>query len=141
MKEVIFRTRLFQSEAERPASEVVLRLFLEALTAANVAWLKFNPNTPPIYEAGVRYHQETPKVKGGAIPEEWLQIPYVMERGWGDCEDLACWLAAELQCKGTQAHPVFSWRTSGRYSIYHIMVKLPDGRVLDPSRRLGMGAL
>ena len=141
MREVIFRTDLFGSEPERPASEAVLRLFLEALTAANVAYLQSHPDTPPIYSAGVVYRRETPKIKGAPIPEEWLQIPYVLQQGWGDCEDLACWRAAELLQQGVKAQPTFTFRKQGNFSIYHIMVRLPNGKIEDPSRRLGMESI
>jgi hypothetical protein len=57
-----------------------------------------------------------------------------------NCEDLACWRAAELRVRyGIKAVPTFIWkvRPAGGY-LYHIQVKLPDGRVEDPSRALGM---
>jgi hypothetical protein len=57
-----------------------------------------------------------------------------------NCEDLACWRAAELRVRyGIQAEPTFIWklRPNGGY-LYHILVKLPDGRIEDPSRTLGM---
>lgn len=56
-----------------------------------------------------------------------------------NCEDLACWRAAELQAQGIAAHPVFVWRKMQNGShLYHIVVRWPDGRLEDPSRRLGM---
>lgn len=57
-----------------------------------------------------------------------------------NCEDLACWRAAELRVRfGVQATPTFTYkvRANGSY-LYHITVRLPDGRIEDPSRRLGM---
>lgn len=57
-----------------------------------------------------------------------------------NCEDLACWRAAELRVRyGVLAEPTFIWklRPKGGY-LYHILVKLPDGRIEDPSRTLGM---
>ena len=141
MREVIFRVELFADPERRKASEVVLRLFLEALTAANVAYLQAHPDAPKLYASGVRYRTEKPKLKGTPIPEEWLSIPYVIRQGWGDCEDLACWRTAELLQQGVKAQPVFTFRRVGRFSIYHIMVRLPDGTIDDPSRRLGMGSI
>lgn len=58
----------------------------------------------------------------------------------GQCEDVACWLAAELVVRyGVDARPDFTCqvREDGSY-LYHIVVRLPDGRVMDPSRFLGM---
>ena len=57
-----------------------------------------------------------------------------------NCEDLACWRAAELRVReNVKAKPTFIWkiRPNGGY-LYHIQVKYPDGRIEDPSRRLGM---
>jgi hypothetical protein len=57
-----------------------------------------------------------------------------------NCEDLACWRSAELRVRDKiEAKPTFIWkiRPSGGY-LYHIQVKYPDGRIEDPSRRLGM---
>ncbi len=57
-----------------------------------------------------------------------------------NCEDLACWRAAELRVRhGIKAQPTFTWkqRPNGGY-LYHIQVQLPDGRKEDPSRVLGM---
>jgi hypothetical protein len=67
--------------------------------------------------------------------EPWRTIPEILERGAGDCEDLACWLCAELRQKGIKAHPVPQTR-DGR--MWHIVVRLPNGRIVDPSKRLGM---
>jgi hypothetical protein len=57
-----------------------------------------------------------------------------------NCEDLACWRAAELQVfEGIRAYPTFLWRARPRGgALYHIQVRYPDDRVEDPSRRLGM---
>lgn len=57
-----------------------------------------------------------------------------------NCEDLACWRAAEYRVRyGINAIPTFIWkvRPNGGH-LYHILVKLPDGRIEDPSRALGM---
>lgn len=107
---------------------------LEALTEANVMYLLEHPNTPPILQAGVRYVREPVGM------EEWRGIGEVIRNGEGDCEDLATWLAAAFRVKGIKAAPFFKWRRlpSGML-MYHIMVRLPGGRVLDPSRQLGMG--
>lgn len=141
MRTVVFKVKLFTSPEHRKASEVVLRLFLEALVAANVAYLQATPGAPTLYGSGVFYKRERPKIKGMPIPEEWLSIPYIVAQGWGDCEDLACWRVAELLQQGIKAQPAFTYRQVGRYSVYHIFVRLPDGRTEDPSKRLGMKSI
>ena len=136
MKRIGMNVDLFQSEQSRPASERVLALLLEALTQANELFLAAHPNTPPLYQSGVRYMQEPP----GA--EEWNTIPVCLDEwqhGRGsDCEDLACWRVAELRRAGIPATPSFFFRRRGELSIYHIIVRLPDGTREDPSSLLGM---
>lgn len=74
--------------------------------------------------------------------ENWQDIPTILKAGSGDCEDLACWRAAELtERDGIPARPVYRWRHRPGLTIYHIVVRLPDGSIEDPSRRLGMGSL
>ncbi len=139
MRTVVFKLDLFQSPAQRIASESVLRLLLEALTAANVVHLQYHPNTPSIYDGGVRYKREEPPFPGAPIPEVWKSIPYILADGEGDCEDLACARVAELIVHHRiAARPVFRWRAIGNMLVYHILVEHPDGTIEDPSQRLGM---
>jgi len=84
---------------------------------------------PPLYEAGVRYQREQGR-------EEWQTVEQVLAAGVGDCEDLACWRAAELRRDGVEclAEAV---RTGPR--LFHAIVRFPDGSHEDPARELGMG--
>lgn len=137
MKRIVFELNLFASEGQRVPSERVLTKALELLYTADVEWLRANPTAPGIYESGVWYEREP-------IPREiWKTVPYCIRdarNGKGsDCEDLACWLAAQkLVREGIDARPAFTYRKIGNLSIYHIVTKLPDGTILDPSKRLGM---
>lgn len=134
MRQVSFRLRLFGSERKRESSERVLRVLLRALAAADVEYLRAHPDTPPLYRSGVRYRAER-------VPREyWKGIAETLEDGHGDCEDLACWRCAELIVRQrVAAEPVFRYRRVGRLSVYHILVRTPDGRIEDPSAALGMG--
>jgi hypothetical protein len=106
-----------------------LQAALDALTAFNRGWLALHPSTSPLYQSGVRYRREWPR-------EEWLAIPLVKARGFGDCEDLAAWRAAELQERsGIPARAIPLKVRSG----WHIVVQTGPGTIEDPSRRLGMG--
>jgi hypothetical protein len=124
----------FKGEDSRVRSEQALRVLLDALFTIDRQWLRSNPNAPRIYSSGVFYRAEP-------IGEErWRDIPSVLREGWGDCEDLACWRAAELvEREGIAARPSYRWRRRPGISIYHIVVRLPNGRIEDPSRKLGMG--
>jgi hypothetical protein len=120
---------------------------LAALTRINLhtilAYKKSGKPIPKLYETGIRYRMEP------VGQEDWLDIlscltAHDVELKGGpkatiDCEDLCCWRAAELQAEGVAAHPVFVWRKLPDGShLYHIVVRYPDGRIEDPSRRLGM---
>lgn len=109
-----------------------LQCLLDCLTAINLAFLRTNPRVPLLYQAGVRYVREK---KG---QERWASIPIVLALGQGDCEDLSCWLAAEEQLRGIPARAVGKGVQTRRGALYHITVHYPDGRIDDPSKRLGM---
>lgn len=106
---------------------------LAALQTLNTLWLQCNPRTPALVESGVRYRRETPWER-----EEFLSIPAVLDRGYGDCDDLACWRAAELR-----AHRVDPYARVELVPIsprvLHVLVRRSDGTLEDPSRALGMG--
>lgn len=129
---ITFVCDLFGSgEAER--TERTIRVLLRALVAVDLLYLLRHPETPQLYDSGVVYQEEPP----GA--EDWQDVPTCLRFGWGDCEDLACWLAAEYQIKGVNAEPfASSTALEGGVTLYHIRVRLPDGRIEDPSRILGM---
>lgn len=111
-----------------------LQILLEALTRLDQRFLREHPTTPLLYESGVRYQEEPP----GA--EDWQDIPTCLAFGYGDCEDLACWRAAEYRERfGIAANPCFTCEVQADGArLYHIMVELPDGRIECPSRVLGM---
>lgn len=133
MKTIEFVAPLFTSPEAKAPSEAVLRLLLEALTQANSIYLAEHPDTPPLYASGVRYAREP------LGQEVWQGIVAARAAGVADCEDLACWLAAEYRQRGIAARPVFYSRMRNGLLIYHIVVMLPNGSIEDPSRMLGMG--
>lgn len=81
-----------------------------------------------LFQAGVRYQRERPRVVG--VAEDWQNIERLFQSRRGDCEDLACALAAQLP--GARAVP---YRTS---TGWHIVVRQGDGSMIDPSAILGM---
>jgi hypothetical protein len=119
--------------------KAVLEKLLEALTLANVLYLLRYPHTPNLYESGVRYEQE-PDGR-----DDWQDIPDTLRRRNGDCEDLACWRMAELRVRWRDRASRFHItvedipnRVGQLVTTYHIAIRLPDGRIEDPSRNLGM---
>lgn len=127
-------TFVIDPEPGEGIDETTLRVLLDALTVRDIAYLRRHPDAPMLYESGVVYQEEPP----GA--EDWQDIPTSLKLGWADCEDLAAWRAAELVVRhGVDARPDFTCdvRSDGS-RLYHIFVRLPDGRTEDPSRELGM---
>ena len=137
-----------------------LALPLEALTSMNARYLRERgASVPWLYNAGVRYIPEGRNGCTGRPDERWEPIPRVIELGGGDCEDLACWRAAELRVRGlaprdprrfprARAFAVRSGQTViagiGRVNLIHILVSrdgtcsLAPNNIEDPSVRLGM---
>jgi hypothetical protein len=88
---------------------------------------------PSLYESGVVYRRE----RHGTLPglERVQSAEETFLIGYGDCDDLAPWRAAELQLQGVEARAEVI-RSPG--VGYHVVVRLPSGRIEDPSARLGM---
>jgi len=126
---------------DRELSQKSLLVALEALTHRNQLYLKNHPKTPPIYRAPVRYEREMGT-------ELWSDIPTILKKGYGDCEDMAGWRVAELRENGHRASPYVRYKkVDGKYH-YHALVKRAGQDAMtgqhkawieDPSRRLGMG--
>ena len=132
------------SPATRLYSERVMMGALRFLTWANEEYLRRFPETPTIYNSGVRYAMEAPHT------ENWEGIAKILEIKTGDCEDLACARAAELNInraentahKVREARPLLLRKQRGDIVLYHVIVEIThtDGSVTteDPSARLGM---
>ena len=134
MYRITFALDLFKGPEEQALSHETLKTLLYALMHVDMLYLRAHPDTPELYASGVRYEEEPPG------QEDWQDIPTCLRMRVGDCEDLACWRAAEYRVRhGIQATPIFkAARRPDGGMLYHIMVQLPDGRIEDPSRRLGM---
>lgn len=101
---------------------------LEGLTRINERLLTGGA-FPALYSAGVRYRPEPREV--------WRHAGHVLGEGWGDCEDLAAWRAAELRVSGEDPDAaVATYKSAPRR--YHAVVLRGDGTTEDPSRALGM---
>lgn len=134
MRVVCFDTDLFEGGASRERSDKALSYYLWLLYKLNLDYLAEHTEAPGLYESGVRYRRENP-----AMPEKWQTIPLVLQRGYGDCEDLSCWLAAQMTSRGHEATPYFTFKVlPGDRRLYHIRVKDSRGKEYDPSKRLGM---
>lgn len=124
-------------------SRDMLRGGVIGLMLENMAWLRAFPQTPLLYNADVIYKPEKRKEGSGRVieyGEEWQTIPWVIFRGYGDCEDLGAWRAAELNQRfGIRALPYIRVRRMPNgYWRAHVVVKWPNGQIEDPSAKLGM---
>ncbi len=86
-----------------------------------------NNSIPPLYASGVRYRRES--------PDKWLAPIDVLTQRHGDCEDLAAWLCAQRRQQGGDCRAM-AYRTGRR--MWHVVVQHADGRIEDPSKKLGM---
>lgn len=125
---------LFAGDQEKEMSRQVLDIMLRCLTEIDVLYLRAHPETPRLYESGVFYREEPPG------QEDWQDIPTSLFMGWLDCEDCACWLAAERIVRdGIQARATWkAFPREGGGTLYHIVVVHPNGYEEDPSKILGM---
>ncbi len=117
---------------EVPHQERVYKALLGALTAIDY-WARLEWPFPPLYESRIRYEAEPIGL------EIWASTPALYARGVGDCEDLACDLAAEYQLRGIAAWPALELQertATGDY--WHVVVEHADGTIEDPSAALGM---
>jgi hypothetical protein len=62
----------------------------------------------------------------------------VLGRGWGDCDDLAPWLAGSMRATGEDPGAIPRVYQSGP-GRWHVVVQTSDGQILDPSKWAGMG--
>lgn len=114
-------------------SEALLGELLHFMVRANRLHLLHEPQTAPLYRAGVRW-----SAPEGAV---LASIPAIYARGRAACASLTAARVAELQVHGeARAVPAFFSRPSrdpGRV-VYHVVVRRADGRIEDPSAKLGM---
>lgn len=115
----------------------VARDKIRSIAKLNVRTLLAYPNIPKLYSSGVRYRLEEPNT------EEFVDLAEILRRGWGDCAQLVAWRMAELIRAGEKWPDArFVWKlnpvTGQRY--FHVVVRRADGRIEDPSVRLGMNS-
>lgn len=108
---------------------------LEASAAGQVPLLKMG-RIPDIRQAikkgRVKWKPEPPG------DEHFDDAATVLKRGWGDCDDLAPWLAASMRASG-EAPDAFPFVYKSGAKRWHAVVDRGDGKVLDPSKWAGMG--
>lgn len=89
---------------------------------------------PPLYETSIRYQGEP---WAGEGVEEFADPYTVLERGWGDCDDLLIYRGGELLARDLQCHPRILHQIET--NKYHTQLTRDfDGIIEDPClQRLG----
>lgn len=98
---------------------------------------------PDLYESGVFFIKEP----WAGLFEEFADAETVIERGWADCDDLCAYRCGQYRARGgiwLQTGIKIYWRflrrPGGRQlTMHHAQVRLPNGKIEDPSRRLPGG--
>jgi hypothetical protein len=101
---------------------------------------------PRLYESAVMYRPEPLR----SPVEEFATIPEVLERGWGDCDDLAPYRVAEIRRLERRPADIVvyfrpetkTWHLQLRHWTSRAAQRAREiGIVEDPSRLLGMVSL
>ncbi len=113
----------------------IIEAALEATTLANAQSIAHGevPTLTDAISGGLKWRPE-PFLDG----EHFDLAHQVVSRGWGDCDDLAPWLASELRATGEDEGARTRIYSTGP-NRYHAVVQTSDGEILDPSRWAGMG--
>lgn len=107
-------------------SKAHMQALLDCLTAINRAYLRHRIY-PDLYAAGVRYYEDNPAPGSSCGDDDWCDIETVFRRRVGDCDDLACVRAAQLQHRGINARAIPMLRRRNGAHDYHIVIVWPAG--------------
>lgn len=113
----------------------LLNAALEATTKANESLLE--TGAAPLATETIRKGLVKWKPENFRDGEHFDLASTVARRGWGDCDDLAPWLAAELRMRGIDPGARAVVKRSGP-KRWHAVVHTADGDELDPSIAAGM---
>lgn len=106
---------------------------LELTTLANQGLAERN-QLPSIFDA-LKKRAFRWKPENFPDGEHFDLAPTVLARGWGDCDDLAPWLCAELRKMGEECRPI-AYKSGDQ--TWHAVVEMANGKILDPSQWAGM---
>ncbi len=118
---------------EAHVSPRILNAMLEGTTRVNEALLAHGDI--PTFDQAVNRIRWKPEPPG---QEHFDHGALVLQRGWGDCDDMAPYKAATLRATGEDPGARAIVRKSGP-KRWHAIVERSDGSIDDPSRETGMG--
>lgn len=117
---------------EAHVTKPIIDATLEGVTRLDEALIRAGT---PTFEESVGSVKWQPEPPG---EEHFDHAAKVLQRGWGDCDDLAPWHAASLRVTGEDPGATAVVRRSGP-TRWHAVVQRSDGTIEDPSREAGMG--
>lgn len=103
-----------------------MRHVLSALADCYVAHARRGHPLPLLANTQVRFRHEP---NAGTGIEDWADPWTVLQRGWGDCDDLVLYRLCELRLAGQPATVSVIWQGNG----FHVGVRRADGSVDDPA--------
>lgn len=114
-----------------------IEAYLFALATLNIQLARVRGGVPNIAASGVRFRPE-PRETNRDLPEDFADAWTCIDRGWGDCDDLAAWAcAARWQDGEVLARPVLIATPSRDGSRrWHAVVDVGRGVIFDPSEWL-----
>lgn len=104
---------------------------LFGMTLASWHQIRAREAPPDFWGQRLRYVREPPG------RDDWQTWTETVQLGTGDCEDLCIGLAATRWQAGDKRARAFP--KAIRPGLIHILVRLGDGSIVDPSKALGMG--
>jgi len=111
-----------------PPHPAALGAVLEGMTGLNYQWMRAaRRDVPNLYRSGVRYRKEPDG------QDQWLTASQLLSKGYGDCEDVACYQAAYYRAHG---EPAIVKVVRTRRGKFHAIVQRGNGVLEDPSRIL-----
>ena len=115
----------------------VVRALGEGLVLGNRLHLEAYPETPDLYDSGVRYIDESDR------PEQGIDIPAIIQAGGSDCLNLSAWRIAELRQRENEKAKfrIFWKKYDDGFRLFHVLVRRGNGNLEDPSKLLGMGKI
>lgn len=114
---------------EIPIDEVGAYSIRELLDALATIWARYLAKhpLPGLYSSGIRFQKEP----NAGQYEDWKTPHQTLEDGWGDCDDLVIYRAAELRASGERASVVVMRRKGT--SKFHVLIRRGNGQLEDPS--------
>ncbi len=116
-----------------------VQAYLWGIVALNLEQMRVGAVTQELYKSRVRYQAEP------LGSEVWQSAKETYELGYGDCEDLVAIRVAEYIHREGMPAAMFGRKGVGPYikdvrpGLRHCLVRLPNGALECPSRKLGMG--